>query len=363
MAKIGSAVRDESLEFSQEISRSAEASLNPLQEDLADWISRVLDVKIPAEKFIDSLANGVLACKLAQLIQDKAVECQRAGTAVTELPQRKIRCKENASAESFFARDNVANFLQWCRTIGLEDTCLFETEGLVLKKDPKNVLVCIYELARIAGRYGIEPPGLVKLEKEIEKEQKNPRPKSSVTPSKKIKRSILDEEHKDQSDLDTNCTSDLITVEHELTDSPCHRPESQTTCIGIAHENDTPPHEPAGTPPHVTSTPPYDQLACSVVTLPVQSLAKTVDFPLEIQRISEGRYNIGGKVVFIRMLRGRHIMVRVGGGWDTLQHFLTRHEAVKTSKVDRNSIKSLDGNSVPDEFYVIQAKYKGKGEA
>ncbi|XP_072045974.1 growth arrest-specific protein 2-like isoform X2 [Amphiura filiformis] len=289
MAKIGSAVRDESLEFSQEISRSAEASLNPLQEDLADWISRVLDVKIPAEKFIDSLANGVLACKLAQLIQDKAVECQRAGTAVTELPQRKIRCKENASAESFFARDNVANFLQWCRTIGLEDTCLFETEGLVLKKDPKNVLVCIYELARIAGRYGIEPPGLVKLEKEIEKEQKNPRPKSSVTPSKKIKRSILDEE--------------------------------------------------------------------------VQSLAKTVDFPLEIQRISEGRYNIGGKVVFIRMLRGRHIMVRVGGGWDTLQHFLTRHEAVKTSKVDRNSIKSLDGNSVPDEFYVIQAKYKGKGEA
>ena len=42
MAKVGTAVRDESLQFSQEISRSAEASLNPLQEDLADWISRVL---------------------------------------------------------------------------------------------------------------------------------------------------------------------------------------------------------------------------------------------------------------------------------------------------------------------------------
>ena len=53
-----------------------------------------------------------------------------------------------------------------------------------MKKDPKNVLVCIYELARVAGRYGIEPPGLVKLEKEIEKEVINPRPKSAATPSK-----------------------------------------------------------------------------------------------------------------------------------------------------------------------------------
>ena len=57
-------------------------------------------------------------------------------------------------------------------------------------------------------------------------------------------------------------------------------------------------------------------------------------------------------------------MVRVGGGWDTLQHFLMRHDAVKTTKVDRGNIVSLDGESVPDQFYVIQqAKYKGKGEA
>lgn len=30
--------------------------------------------------------------------------------------------------------------------------------------------------------------------------------------------------------------------------------------------------------------------------------------------------------MFPQLLKGRHMMVRVGGGWDTLEHFLSRHE-------------------------------------
>ena len=46
------------------------------------------------------------------------------------MPVKKLKYRQNAAAESFFARDNVATFLSWCRDIGLEDTCLFETDGL-----------------------------------------------------------------------------------------------------------------------------------------------------------------------------------------------------------------------------------------
>ncbi|XP_038065711.1 growth arrest-specific protein 2-like [Patiria miniata] len=274
-------------EYFQEIARGAEESLIPLQEDLAEWLTRVLGEKTTTTGLMDSIANGVLLCKLAQLIQDKAVECQRAGKAIGKMPSKKIKYRQNAVAASFFARDNVATFLSWCRGIGLEDTCLFETEGLVLQKTPQNVLVCLYELARLAGRYGIDPPGLVKLEKEIEKEQQNPRPASAVT--KKKAASLLDTE--------------------------------------------------------------------------VMNVAKQCDFGLDIRRVSEGRYNIGGKMVFIRMLRGRHVMVRVGGGWDTLEHFLQRHEASKITRVSRGSITTESGEAVPDDFFVVEAKYKSDGRS
>lgn len=105
-----------------------------------------------AEFFMEELNNGVKLCQLVGVLQTKVSHsCPAALSKVgvnggrhravnlrlmtpVSLPQlfplRKVSCKCNASPGSFFARDNTANFLSWCRHIGVEETYLFESEGL-----------------------------------------------------------------------------------------------------------------------------------------------------------------------------------------------------------------------------------------
>lgn len=44
-------------------------------------------------------------------------------------------------------------------------------------------------------------------------------------------------------------------------------------------------------------------------------------------KVSEGKYQVGDSnaLIFVRVLRN-HVMVRVGGGWDTLEHYLDKHD-------------------------------------
>ena len=43
-------------------------------------------------------------------------------------------------AGSFQARDNIAVFIQWARSLGLDQSVLFESSDLVLGKNEKHVL-------------------------------------------------------------------------------------------------------------------------------------------------------------------------------------------------------------------------------
>ncbi|XP_062327792.1 growth arrest-specific protein 2 [Osmerus eperlanus] len=113
-------------EYSQWLPCRHESSLLPMKEDLAIWLNCILGADLTAHSLMDRLDNGVLLCELAQELQDKMI------LASNEKPfiRRVIHWRPDASSGSFFARDNTANFLYWCRKIGVDKAYLFESEDL-----------------------------------------------------------------------------------------------------------------------------------------------------------------------------------------------------------------------------------------
>lgn len=46
------------------------------------------------------------------------------------IPVIRGRCWENAARRSFFSRDNMENFIQFCRRLGVHENLLFESDDL-----------------------------------------------------------------------------------------------------------------------------------------------------------------------------------------------------------------------------------------
>lgn len=91
--------------------------------------------------------------------------------ATSALRLQPIRSFPGAKPGTFFARDNVSNFITWCRHgLGVFECLLFETDDLILRKNEKHVILCLLEVARRAAKLGMPAPMLVHLEREIDRE-------------------------------------------------------------------------------------------------------------------------------------------------------------------------------------------------
>ncbi|CAL8090061.1 unnamed protein product [Calicophoron daubneyi] len=95
-----------------------------------------------------------------------------------------VQTKKLSIADRWLARDNISVFLKWCKDLGIPQTVLFETTGLVHRTEEKNVLLTLMELARIASRFGLEDlPELVRMEREIDLLEERRLRMESVDPS------------------------------------------------------------------------------------------------------------------------------------------------------------------------------------
>ncbi|XP_075761041.1 GAS2-like protein 2 [Pelodiscus sinensis] len=276
--------------------KSSEQYLYAMKEDLAEWLKELYDLDIHVGSLLEVLETGSVLCYHANNITHVAREFAQDYPGLAhklQLPRYRVICNDSAQPGTFQARDNVSNFIQWCRKeMDIKEVLMFETEDLVLRKNEKNFVLCLLEVARRASRFGMSAPTLIQMEEEIEEE-----------------------------------------IREEMALPP----------------EDTPLLKPQRTPCDFKN---LDQMVHHLVsrcTCPVQ---------FSMMKVSEGKYRVGDSnaLIFVRILRN-HVMVRVGGGWDTLEHYLDKHDPCRCTSLSHKQLVKLTS---PQRLTAIQVQHEIK---
>lgn len=155
--------------------KSSEEYLYAMKEDLAEWLNTLYDLDITADTFMDALETGCALCRHANNVnraaQDFQRECPDTAKSMKVPSKDVVFQSRNVVPGSFLARDNVSNFITWCRQeLWIKDVLMFETNDLVERCNEKNFVLCLLEVARRGSKFGMLAPMLIQLEEEIEEE-------------------------------------------------------------------------------------------------------------------------------------------------------------------------------------------------
>ncbi|XP_043925668.1 GAS2-like protein 2A [Protopterus annectens] len=263
--------------------KSSEEYLFAMKEDLAEWLNTLYDLDMQVDNFLEVLETGYVLCQHANNVNQIAREFEQShplAIKTLKIPRGEVVFQaRNVTPGSFFARDNISNFIRWCRQeLAIPDVLMFETNDLVLKRNEKHIVLCLLEVARRGSKFGMLAPTLIQMEEEIEEEIRN------------------------HLSLDDSNRPEEEEREHEFKYRPPIYPQKAPQRSLCDFKN-------------------LDELVREILgccMCPSQ-------FPMV--KVSEGKYKVGDSsaLIFVRVLRS-HVMVRVGGGWDTLQHYLDKHD-------------------------------------
>lgn len=98
--------------------KSSEQYLEAMKEDLAEWLRDLYGLDIDAANFLQVLETGLVLCRHANTITEAALAFLAEAPARAQripLPQAGVSYNGAAQPGTFQARDNISNFIQWCR--------------------------------------------------------------------------------------------------------------------------------------------------------------------------------------------------------------------------------------------------------
>lgn len=349
--------------------------LAAMKDDLAEWLSFVNTTEITADNLINVLSNGYMLCRLADNIDAWIFR-------TTGNKKKPINGQKNAAKGTFFARDNVAKFIYWCRTKEI-DKCgvIFETDDLVRGNSEQNVVKCLLDVARFVAKTmnkftneSIEMkeafplPMLIEWEREIDLFELNDKLgnyESSAASSSSNYGASSQSQSSDRdgcvSPVDSNSSGVFSSGTISLLESPISSPtqkeeqkfnnksafQTPESKIPTDNKNKLPspetktratPHVRSKTVPRKKPAPKCHRTRAVPATFDQKKLNEEVQrtiadcrckHPVTATSIAPGTFRITcGQVVmtvYARVLRSTTV-VRVGGGWTTLSQWFKRHD-------------------------------------